>query len=82
MGRIWYEMRKGGTKLKDQCRYMVRRPSEVFLAEGLSPPEPTPNQEELSQEDLLKQPVYIPNRLKKDPRDLRILDPACGSGHF
>ena len=21
-------------------------------------------------------------RLKKDPRDLRILDPACGSGHF
>ena len=82
LGRIWYEMRKGGTKLKDQCRYMVRRPSEVFLAEGLSPPEPTPNQEELSQEDLLKQPVYIPNRLKKDPRDLRILDPACGSGHF
>jgi hypothetical protein len=21
-------------------------------------------------------------RVKKDPRDLRILDPACGSGHF
>src|SRR5712672_1983834 len=21
-------------------------------------------------------------RLRKDPRDLRILDPACGSGHF
>ena len=34
LGRIWYEMRKGETKLKDQCRYMVRRPSEVFLAEG------------------------------------------------
>ena len=34
LGRIWYEMRKGDTKLKDQCRYMVRRPSEVFLAEG------------------------------------------------
>ena len=26
--------------------------------------------------------VYVPFRGKKDPRDLRILDPACGSGHF
>ena len=34
LGRIWYEMRKGDTKLKDQCRYMVRRPTEVFLNEG------------------------------------------------
>jgi hypothetical protein len=24
----------------------------------------------------------IPARQKKDPRDLRIIDPACGSGHF
>ena len=24
----------------------------------------------------------LPWRAKKDPRDLRILDPACGSGHF
>src|SRR3977135_2442914 len=26
--------------------------------------------------------VSIPFRAKKDPRDLKILDPACGSGHF
>lgn len=82
LGRIWYEMRRGDTKLKDQCQYMVRRPNDVFLAEGDSPPEPPPNQEELSQEELLKQPVHIPHRPKKDPRELRILDPACGSGHF
>lgn len=25
---------------------------------------------------------FIPFREKKDPRDLKILDPACGSGHF
>jgi hypothetical protein len=24
----------------------------------------------------------IPTRARKDPRDLRVLDPACGSGHF
>ena len=38
LGRIWYEMRKGDTKLKDQCRYMVRRPTEVFLKDGEQPP--------------------------------------------
>ena len=37
---------------------------------------------ELSQEELLKNPVYISYRAKKDPRDLKILDPAVGSGHF
>src|SRR5213078_1496530 len=55
---------------------------EVFLAEGETPPEPTQKQDDLSQEELLKQPVHIPHRPKKDPRELRILDPACGSGHF
>lgn len=29
-----------------------------------------------------KPPEESPPRVKKDPRDLRILDPACGSGHF
>src|SRR5262249_23888052 len=31
LGRIWYEMTKGETRLKDQCRYLVRRPVEIFL---------------------------------------------------
>ena len=31
---------------------------------------------------MLKLPVHIPHRPKKDPRELKILDPACGSGHF
>jgi type I restriction-modification system DNA methylase subunit len=82
LGRIWYEMRKGDTKLTEQCRYMVRRPNEVFLDEGQGSPETTASNEDLSQEELLKKPVYIPYRPKKDPRELKILDPACGSGHF
>jgi hypothetical protein len=83
LGRIWYEMRKGDTKLKDQCRYMVRRPTEIFLEEGEQPPkDAAQGQDDLSQEELLKLPVYIPHRPKKDPRELNILDPACGSGHF
>ena len=29
-----------------------------------------------------ERPVFVPFRASKDPRDLRLLDPACGSGHF
>ena len=83
LGRIWYEMRKGETSLKDQCRYMVRRPTEIFLKDGEQPPkDAAEGKADLSQEELLKLPVHIPHRPKKDPRELKILDPACGSGHF
>jgi hypothetical protein len=37
---------------------------------------------ELSQELRLQRPVFVPQRAIKDPRELKILDPACGSGHF
>jgi len=81
LGRIWYEMTKGETQLKERCRYLVRRPTEIFLGPEESAPE-SPEQEGLSQEELLCQPVYIPHRPLKDPRQLRMLDPACGSMHF
>ncbi|WP_459935503.1 BREX-1 system adenine-specific DNA-methyltransferase PglX [Desulfonatronum parangueonense] len=37
---------------------------------------------ELSQQELLNLPVFIPHRPLKDPRDILMLDPACGSMHF
>lgn len=84
LGRIWYEMTKGTTSLKDRCHYLVRRPNELFLGPGEDPP--PSNQEEdtsnRSQEELLKEPVHIPHRALKDPREIRLLDPACGSMHF
>ena len=82
LGRIWYEMRQGNTGLKDRCRYLVRRPNEVWLQPGEEPPAQPDNDEALSQEELLRQPVYIPHRPLKDPREIRMLDPACGSMHF
>ncbi len=86
LGRLWYEMTQGQTALTECCHYLVRRPTEIFLAEGESPPhlegEGDLGGEGLSQEELLKQPVYIPYRPLKDPRDLKMLDPACGSMHF
>lgn len=179
LGRTWYEMRQGNTRLTEQCAYLVRRPDEVFLDEdsslevsgaqgwlrGESVAEPdvislghavngynrTPGPgdaaeewieerllrlttgsthefetqelldllfllcrkdrfvegtlEELaeeirilmnavrervdlgkqdgpSQEERLRAPVFVPYHAPKDPRELSILDPACGSGHF
>ena len=82
LGRIWYEMRKGDTSLKEQCRYLVRRPIEVFLPEGITPPDDTEEDGDITQEELHRRPSYISHRHKKDPREIKILDPACGSGHF
>jgi hypothetical protein len=82
LGRIWYESRQGDTVLKGMCRYLVRRPSELFLAKGESFPVGASTSKGPRNEDMLKHAVYIPYRAKKDPRDLKILDPACGSGHF
>lgn len=82
LGRTWYEMRQGNTSLKDICEYLVHRPNEIFLKKDETVSQRTQNYEDLSQEELLKQPLYIKFREKKDPRDIKILDPACGSGHF
>ncbi len=53
LGRIWYEMRSGRTRITEQCIHML----QANGTESYSRP-------------------------PKDPRDLRVLDPACGSGHF
>ena len=82
LGRVWYEMRWGDTALKEECRYLVRRSNEVFLAQGREAPPESKDETDLSREELLKKTVYIEYRSKKNPRDLRVLDPACGSGHF
>ena len=82
LGRIWYEMRQGDTGLKEDCRYLVRRPNEIWLQSGEEPPAEVVADEAPSQEELLRQPVHIPYRLLKDPREIRMLDPACGSMHF
>jgi len=50
LGRTWYEMRKGETKLREQCRYLVRQPNEIFLEEGEQPPKVVAmDQDDLSQ---------------------------------
>lgn len=82
LGRVWYEMRKGRTKLVELCSYLVRWPNEVFLNEGEEPTIDVVSKSDSSPQELASKPDYILFRGEKDPRDLKILDPACGSGHF
>lgn len=76
LGRIWYEMRGGNTRLAEDCRYLVIRPEEKGLAT-----ESAENTEKETKENPVPSVAkYV--RPKKDPREILMLDPAGGSGHF
>ena len=55
---------------------------DVPEGRGPTAEEAAEGRDDLSPEELLKLPVHVLHRPKKDPRELKILDPACGSGHF
>lgn len=71
LGKIWYEMTLGNTTLKDTCSYLIKHPKELFLNKGENTP--------INSEDGVH---YIEHRPIKDPREIKMLDPACGSMHF
>ena len=81
LGRIWYEMLKGDTALTEQCQYLVRRPTEIFLDEGESRARDDRDGASLAGRTASAAGLH-PASPYKDPRRLRVLDPACGSGHF
>ena len=71
LGRIWYEMTQGNTVLKTLCPYLIIRLNEVFLKKG-----------ETKSERADEEIQYVEYRPIKDPREILMLDPACGSMHF
>lgn len=73
LGRLWYEMRKADTRLKDQCRYMWCGTTEVLLREGGTLSQQIEHVSSGNpEESTLEEPAYIPHRPKKDPRELKI----------
>lgn len=67
---LWYEMRKGTTDLRNSCAFLALQATDPFSAGA---------------KDTVAASVEVRNpthREKRDPRDLHVLDPACGSGHF
>ena len=93
LGRLWWEMRGGETRLVEQCPYLIR-------AEFATEPQRTQREDEKGLRDLCASVMYNCSQssmhalrmkkvsdlcasvAKRDPRELRILDPAGGSGHF
>jgi hypothetical protein len=71
LGRQWYEMTRGKTSLVSTCEFLVRKPKSIFLSQGESAPAALDDATD-----------YVAHRPHKDPREIRILDPACGSMHF
>ncbi|MDI6893772.1 MAG: BREX-1 system adenine-specific DNA-methyltransferase PglX [Bacillota bacterium] len=78
LGRLWYEMRRGRTELANRCTFMIRFPDELFLDGTASPPAAVARTGNYTEDDAR----LVRPGSKKDPREIRILDPACGSGHF
>lgn len=72
VGKTWYEMQQGETRITEKCDYLFVDQTAVFLNEG----------EQLTEEQASSDVQYISYRAAKDPRCLKVIDPACGSGHF
>ncbi|WP_055669756.1 BREX-1 system adenine-specific DNA-methyltransferase PglX [Desnuesiella massiliensis] len=77
LGRLWHRIMGGNTCLNDYCKYMIN--SSKVNREDVGINNPLLSQESLSKHSIGTS-VTIINR--KDPRDIKILDPASGSGHF
>ena len=83
LGRIWYEMTQGKTAIEGLFAVILCViPMKSFCPRVGKYPVKDKTTENLSQQELLKQPVYIQFRPLKDPREILMLDPACGSMHF
>ncbi len=76
LGQTWVEMRRGESKLTETCRNLVKRGAAAH-----APSEKTRPQDGDSGHTGQRR-AYRPFREQKDPRDIKVLDPASGSGHF
>ncbi len=77
LGRLWYEMRSGETRLAETCKYLTMHERQLATANAQAISKRT-TPHKTQQTTVTRDSV----RRKKDPRDLKVLDPACGSGHF
>jgi len=70
LGRLWFNATGGATGLRERCQYLLVKPDEVITARP-----------ELVEGRSSTGSVQTGLRLR-DPRTLKLLDPACGSMHF
>jgi len=73
LGLIWYEMLQGNTELKNTCKYLRGLSKENWVQANEKASKCISN---------LNISNHISARPIKDPREIRMIDPACGSMHF
>ncbi len=87
LGRLWWQMRGGETALVQQCRYLITwngGSGQQFTIDDLrfTNGDADGRASSSNPSAIVNRQSEIVNPSPRDPRDLRILDPACGSGHF
>lgn len=70
LGRLWFNATGGATGLRDRCQYLLVKPDETQSAH----PEPVEGRSSTGSD---RTAIGL-----RDPRTLKLLDPACGSMHF
>src|SRR5690606_6230291 len=70
LGRLWFNATGGHTGLRERCQYLLVKPDEFPTVR----PEPVEGRSSTSSDRTAI--------LLRDPRTLKLLDPACGSMHF
>jgi len=76
LGRLWQQMRNGDTGLAEQCEYLIQtdvKRESVKREDG---------ENAVESEHYVSRFTFQASRPKRDPRELRVIDLACGSGHF
>ena len=69
LGRIWYDMTNGQTTLADRCQFLINDTRSTTNDASADAGNPSSF-------------IIDHSSLLKDPRHIRMLDPACGSMHF
>lgn len=70
LGRLWFNATGGATDLRERCQYLLVNPDETQSAR----PEPVAGRSSTGSD---RTAIGL-----RDPRSLKLLDPACGSMHF
>jgi len=76
LGRLWWQMHSGDTRLAEQCEYLIQ--TDVKREDVKRKDE----ENDIENHSHVSRFTFYESRPKRDPRELRIIDLACGSGHF
>jgi len=80
LGRMWFDLTGGQTSLYDRCQYLLVKPEEAV---GSGQKAVVSGQWSVASHPVKLTTDHRPlTTALRDPRTIKLLDPACGSMHF